>query len=272
MRGGRRGGGGLLGDGGDAVAFLEAGAGDGDADRGGIVDVGGADDADGGGEAANDLAGRGVLDLLGDADDLKLIADLDAGFGADVEDDLAAIDGGDEAIDCDGAHGDLGGIGDQVGGELIDGGLGGLADDGFLEVAGAEVDVTAAEAVPVAAAAEQRGGGAAGLARCPRRRPEISPVSTLMMRALMATLALELEWPMPPMPIAVPAAASAAHVLVLGLVAELGDGADDDGVNAGQLAQARGGGGVGAIGVGEVLLGHELIEGLALDRRSRCRL
>ena len=65
--------------------------------------------------------------------------------------------------------------------------------------------------------------------------------------------------------VAMPAAASAAHVFVLRLVAELGDGADDDVVNAGQLAQARGGRGVGAIGVGEVLLGQKLIQGLALD-------
>ena len=56
------------------------------------------------GQAANDFAGGGVLDLLGDADDLKLIAHLDAGIGAHVEDDLAAIDGGDQAIDLDGAH------------------------------------------------------------------------------------------------------------------------------------------------------------------------
>ena len=64
----------------DAVAGLEAGAGDGRADGGGIVDVGGFDDADRRGEAANDGAGRRVLDLLGDAHDLELVADLDAGL------------------------------------------------------------------------------------------------------------------------------------------------------------------------------------------------
>ena len=89
----------LLGYGPDPVAFLEAGAGDRDADRGGIVDIGGFDDADGCGEAANDCAGGGVLDLLGDANDLKLIAHFDAGLGAHVEDDLAAIDRGHQAVD-----------------------------------------------------------------------------------------------------------------------------------------------------------------------------
>ena len=57
----------LLRDGFYGVAGLEAGAGDRGADRGRVVDVGGFDDADGGGEAADDRAGGGVLDLLGDA-------------------------------------------------------------------------------------------------------------------------------------------------------------------------------------------------------------
>ena len=54
---------------------------------------------------------------------------------------------------------------------------------------------------------------------------------------------------------------------LLGLIAELGDAADDDGVHAEQLAELGGAGGIGAIGVGEVLLGHDLVEGLALDDR-----
>ncbi len=62
-----------------------------------------------------------------------------------------------------------------------------------------------------------------------------------------------------------PATASATDILVLGLVAELGDGADDDDVNPGELTEARGGSGIGAVGVGKILLGHELIQGLALE-------
>ena len=65
----------------------------------------------------------------------------------------------------------LGASATRFGGELVDGGLGGLADDGVLEVAAAEVGVAAAEAVPVAAAAEQRGAGAGRTGRRPRPRP-----------------------------------------------------------------------------------------------------
>ena len=35
---------------------------------------------------------------------------------------------------CDGADAELGGVGDQVDGELVDGGLGGFADDGFWKL------------------------------------------------------------------------------------------------------------------------------------------
>jgi hypothetical protein len=46
---------------------------------------------------------------------------------------------------------------------------------------------------------------------------------------------------------------------------ELRDCADDDGVDAEELADFRGAGGVGAIAIGEILLGEELVESGALD-------
>jgi hypothetical protein len=112
----------------DAVAFLEAGAGDRNADRGFGIDIGRTDYADGGGETANHLAGGRILYLSGDAEDLKLIAHLDAGVGADVEDDLSTVDCGNEAINGDGADGDLARAGDEVAGETVDRDLGGFAD------------------------------------------------------------------------------------------------------------------------------------------------
>ena len=81
----------------------------------------------------------------------------------------------------------------------------------------------------------------------PSATATISPVSTLTMRALMATLALELEWPMPPTPKPCQLPPPPPTLFFLRFVAELGDGADDDDVNAGQLAEARGGGGIGAL-------------------------
>ena len=60
----------LLADCFDVVADQEAGAGDWRADGGGVVHIGGFDDADGAGEAADHVACGGVFDLLGYADHL----------------------------------------------------------------------------------------------------------------------------------------------------------------------------------------------------------
>jgi len=65
--------------------------------------------------------------------------------------------------------------------------------------------------------------------------------------------------------VAAPVSAAAAEVGLLGLVAELRDAAHDDGVNSEQLAQFCGAGGVGAVGVGEVLLRHDFVQSLALN-------
>ena len=141
----------------DHVADFEFSAGDGGTDGGCVVDVGGFDDADVCSEAANDGTCGWVLDLLADAHDLKLVTNFDAGSCADVEDDLTAIDRGNQSLDGDGADGNLGGVCDQVGGELVDGDLGGFTNDGVLEVAAAEVGIAGAKAVPVAAAAGHGG-------------------------------------------------------------------------------------------------------------------
>src|SRR5579863_10214609 len=99
---------GLLGEGLLGVAGFEVRAGNRCADGRDGVDIGSADGAYGCGKAAQDVAGCRVLDLFGDAADFKSIAHLDAGIPADVEDDLTAIDRGDDAFDDDGADADFG--------------------------------------------------------------------------------------------------------------------------------------------------------------------
>ena len=58
---------------------------------------------------------------------------------------------------------------------------------------------------------------------------------------------------------------AAADVGALVIAAELGDAADDDGVDAQNARDLGGGVRVGAVAVGEVLLGQHLVEFLALD-------
>src|SRR6185295_19456882 len=60
---------------------------------------------------------------------------------------------------------------------------------------------------------------------------------------------------------------SPADVRRLVVPAELGDAADDNGVHAQQLAQFGGARRVGPAAVGEVLLGHHLVERLAFHDR-----
>ena len=62
-------------------------------------------------------------------------------------------------------------------------------------------------------------------------------------------------------------AAGAAHIHVLGLVAELSDTADDDRVHAQQFPDFGGGVGIGAVAVGKILLRHDLVQSFALDHR-----
>src|SRR5690242_14666378 len=71
---------------------------------------------------------------------------------------------------------------------------------------------------------------------------------------------------------AAPSAASAADVGVLVVVAELRHAADNDGVNAQQAADLGGRVRIGAIAVGEVLFGEDLVHRLALDDGVRAVL
>src|SRR5581483_1267659 len=59
--------------------------------------------------------------------------------------------------------------------------------------------------------------------------------------------------------------ASAADVGVLGVVAELSDAADNDGVHAQQFADFGGARRIGAVAGGEILFRQNFVQGLALD-------
>ena len=72
------------------VLDAEAGARDDVGDRGVVVDFNHGHDANGRRHAADDSAGGRILDLLADALDRELIADLHAGLAADVQDQLRA--------------------------------------------------------------------------------------------------------------------------------------------------------------------------------------
>ena len=120
------------------------------------------------------------------------------------------------------------------------------------------------EAMPVAAAAQHRGAGAGRLAGAVGYGHDLAGIDVddaggdgHVGLGVGVAEAAEAE--------AAPVAAATAKVGLLGLIAELGDAAHDDGVHAQQLADLGGAGGIGAIGVGEVLLGHDLVQGLALD-------
>ena len=157
-----------------------------------------------------------------------------------------------------------GSAGDQFGSQLVYGLLGGLADDRVLEVAGAEIDVATAKPIPVAAAAEQRKPGAAGHALALGRGENLRRIDVddpgvngHIGFGVGVADAADAK--------AVPVAATAADILLVGLIAELGDAPQDDVIDAQDLSDAGGSCGVGAVGVGEVLLGQNLIQSGALD-------
>jgi len=60
-------------------------------------------------------------------------------------------------------------------------------------------------------------------------------------------------------------AATSANALLLRVIAELGDAADDDGIHPKQLAELGCRVGVRTIAIGEILLGQNLVHGLPLD-------
>src|SRR5690242_16830590 len=86
--------------------------------------------------AQDDLAGRGIADLLAGAPDLQTVADLDAGRDAHVEHQPAGFVGiGDEAVDGRVARRDLGDVLLHLGGELQNRLVHGLVHDRVVGVA-----------------------------------------------------------------------------------------------------------------------------------------
>src|SRR6202034_3655202 len=61
------------------------------------------------------------------------------------------------------------------------------------------------------------------------------------------------------------AASVATDTGVLRLISELSDAADDHRVHTENFSDLRGGGRIGTVAIGEILLGHDLVQRVALD-------
>ena len=247
----------------DGVAdFGCAGAGEGGG-GGVVVDFGDGGGADFVGDGLDDFAGGRILYDADGAADVDDVANVQAGFFADVDDEGVAADVGDEATDFELDGGDFGGGGVELRAHVVDGFVGGFAEDGVAEVAAAHVE-RASTAATVSAACADEGGAAAG--RFTVAGDSGNDFAGVYVNhacgdgddgfRVLGADAAEAVFR---------AETAAADVGVLVVAAELGDGADDDGVNAEELADFGGAGRIGAIAIGEILFGEELVESGAFD-------
>src|SRR5579863_2168210 len=247
----------------DGVAdFGGGGAGEGGG-GGVVVDFGDGGGADFVGDGLDDFAGGWVFHDADGAADVEDVADFYASLLADVDDEGVAVDVGDEAADLEFDGRNFSGRGVELGTHVIDGFVGGFAEDGVAEVAAAHVHGTTTAATVSAASADERCATAGGLAGAGDRGDDFAGVDVDHAGRdgddrfrIFGADATETE---------LGAVAAGAEIGVLIVAAELGDGADDDGVNAEELADFGGGGRIGAVTVGEVLLGEELVERGAFD-------
>ena len=177
---------------------------------------------------------------------------------------MSAFDGRYQTGNVDGASLQLGVVGHEPGTHLIDRVLHGFPKNRLLEVAAAEVGAASTEAMPVAATAEQRRafprgfpltvGNTENLAAIDVHHAGVDGDDGL---ALFLSEAADAE--------SAETAAGATDIGVLGFVAELRDAANNDGVHSEELPDLGGRGCVGAIAIGEILLGENLVQCFALN-------
>ncbi len=144
----------------------------------------------------------------------------------------------------------------------------GFAEDGVAEIAAAHIQLAVAAAAPIAAAPAEHHAGALGLSLAGGDGEDLAGAGVHHAPAngddgfgfLHAEVAET---------VLAEAVAPAGNALVAVVATELGDAADDDGVDAEDLADLGGGGGVGAVAIGEILLGEDFVQRLALDDRKR---
>src|ERR1019366_5220482 len=250
----------------DHVSDLEAGPRNWSTDRGPIVHVSKSDHSDGRAHLANHCASGWVLDLARYPLDVELVSYFQSSFAAHVQDDLPSIHRCHQPFYLDGAGLQLSVVGDQFAAHLLHRRVHSLAQDGLLEVAAAEVNRAAAPAMPVPSAAQQRRALAARLTLPGGNHEDLSGVNVddpgVHCHDRFGLLVAN-----SPDSVSAPVATAAANIGVLGVVTELRHAADDDSVYPEQFAQLRRGVGVGAIAVGEILLGQDLVHGFALDDR-----
>src|SRR5580704_17696431 len=122
-----------------------------------VVDFGDGGGADFVGDGLDDFAGGGIFHDADRAADVEDVANFYAGFFADVDDERVAGDVGDEAADLELDGWDFRGRGVELGAHVIDGFVGGFAEDGIAEVAAAHINGAGTAATSSAARAEERG-------------------------------------------------------------------------------------------------------------------
>ena len=122
--------------------------------------------------------------------------------------------------------------------------------------------------MPAAAAPQHRSAGPGGLAGAVSHSQDLARVDVDNARRD-AHVGLGIRMADTADTIVSPIAAGASKVPFLGLIAELRDAANNNCVYPQHLADPGRAVGVGAVGVGEVLFGHDLVQRLALDHRER---
>src|ERR1039458_4391701 len=238
--------------------------------RGRFVHFGDRECAHGVDHAADDSAGGGIFHVAHLAGDGQGVAHLDAVLAADIDDDGAiGRNIGHEPVNLN--H--LDGRGGQrrrlliqavcdVRGRLVDG----RAQNGVGEVGALHIERATAPAAGTSAGAQNAGAaarflavaldagenfGGGGVDHARRHRAHGGGFGSLHAAE---SEAVERAGRRP-----------AAHGGALVVTSELGDAADDDGIDTQNAGDLGGRVGVGAVAVGEILLGQNLVELLAFD-------
>src|SRR5580704_12456267 len=247
----------------DGVADF-GGGGAGESGGGGVVvDFGDGGGADFVGDGLDDFACGGIFHDADRTADVEDVAHVYASLLADVDDERVAGDVGDETADFELDGRNFGGAGVELRAHVVYSFMGGFAEDGVAEVAAAHVYSAAATAASSATCAKERGAAAGGFTGAGDCRNDFAGVDVDHTGGngndrfrIFGADAAEAVFRAEP---------AGADVGVLVVAAKLGDAADDDGVHAEELADFGGAGGIGAVAVGEILFGEELVESCALN-------
>src|SRR5450759_5053142 len=240
------------------------------AHRGGLVHFGDLEGAHCVDHTADDFAGGGICHVAHLAIDGERVAHLHAVLGADIDDDGAIRRSiRYQAVNLDDLNGPRGQrrrlliqTGSHVSGRLVDG----LAQDGVGEVGILHIERATAPAAGVSAGAQDAGARARLFAVALHRGQDLGGRRVDHARGngthgggFGSFHAADSE---AAQRVGRRTAADGGTLIV---TAELGDAADDDGIDTENAGDLGGAGGVGAVAVGEILLRQDLVELFAFD-------